>query len=190
MKPIHHLFTHHWRTLLIGLLISSAIFSYLNQSFEKQVLELECGKAYECEGIRAQMFTYKTAFEQIDMDKWGKWRACLLSAPGNKLIHTHSAIFIIDDIWALFFLAFVYLLLNVKSFAFTVTKKWMLLSLLLAYLFDFIENALYFRLPEEGWLLLQLPIIGTIKITLYAIPIMYIVYLGIRSMIQHFKENE
>lgn len=156
MRQLHEFVTKHWRFLLITFVVLSGVFAFLNSKFSAEAAQ-GCFEEVKLERLNSQAFTSSLSFDPLHSSKWQSFVACYEANPTAKSLNT--AIFILDDVWALFFLAAIYLLGNIKNFVFTPLKRVLLVLLLIAYAFDFTENAIYLTLSEVRFL----PTLGTLK---------------------------
>lgn len=181
MRQIHNFTTKHWRVLLLVFLILSTVFALLNAKFSAEA-EKGCFEDVPVARLNSQAFTSSINFRALDTATWQQFTNCY--AANQKAKTLNAAIFLIDDVWAVFFIAMIYLLGNIKNFLFTPTKKVLLLVLLIAYTFDFVENAIYLTLTE----VIVLPTIGTVKILFYVAGILLSLAILGRHLISRKKQ--
>jgi hypothetical protein len=162
MRKIHRLITGNWPVVLLGFTILSLAFMALNRSFEHEVKWDRCFQEISLEKRNPQAFTSAIQFIPLEKELWRDYVHCHEKNSRSRRLNT--GVFLMDDIWALFFVGLIYLLANYRDFRFTVLKKNLLGLLLLAYGFDFAENAIYLSLTEVS----LLPTIGTLKLIFYA----------------------
>lgn len=181
MRQIHNFTTRHWRVLLLVFLILSTVFALLNAKASTEA-DKGCFKDVPVARLNSQAFTSCISFKALDTVAWQKFTSCYTANQKAKTLNT--AIFLIDDVWAVFFIAMIYLLGSIKNFLFTPTKQVLLVILLIAYAFDFVENAIYLTLTEVA----LLPTIGTVKILFYVAGILLSLTILGRHLISRKKQ--
>jgi hypothetical protein len=178
MENIHNFIVRHNKFIIVVFVLSSFVFQKQNcnfsiiamQEFEEEYL---AGRT-----IRPQFFTYEALWGKINHPDWKHWTEHIKSNPAFDKIN--KTIFIIDDIWAFFLIGMIYLLSNIRNKAFHTLKSALLFLLLIAYGLDFVENKVYFNLYEDGFLVDNLPIIGTLKMAFYLIALVLALFLFIK----------
>lgn len=176
MRRIHDFITRHWRALLITFVVLSSVFALLNFRFSQEA-ERGCFMDIPLERVNSQAFTSTLSFAALDEAAWQSFVACYAANPTAKSLNT--AVFLLDDVWAISFLWVIYLLANIRSTAFNSLKRFILLIGIIAYAFDFTENAVYLTLTEVSWL----PTIGTLKLLFYGATILLAVLALARNLL-------
>jgi hypothetical protein len=176
MRRIHDFITRYWRALLITFIVLSSAFAFLNSRFSQEA-ERGCFMDIPLERVNSQAFTSSLSFAALDESAWQSFVACYAANPTAKSLNT--AVFLLDDVWAISFLLVIYLLANVKNFTFTPLKRILFGLLFVAYAFDFTENAIYLTLSEVSWL----PAIGTLKLLFYGAAILLACIALVRNLL-------
>lgn len=184
MEQLHHLITRKWPTVLLGFTILSLVFMAANAYFKSEVNGDECFKEALGEDINPQHFTSTVRFAALDEECWKEYVDCHQQSSVTRAINT--GVFLLDDVWALFFIAFIYLLPNYRDFRLTPFKKILLGVLLLAYGFDFIENAVYLSLAKFRWL----PAVGSLKLIFYGAALLMAITAGARKLLRSKRTAE
>ncbi|MTB51136.1 hypothetical protein [Lewinella sp. W8] len=172
MEQLHHLITRKWPTVLLGFAVLSLVFTAANAYFTSEVNGDKCFEEALGKDINPQHFTSDVQFAALDEVRWRSYVECHRNNPVTRAIN--AGVFLLDDVWALFFIGLIYLLPNYRDFRLTSFKKILLVVLLLAYGFDFVENAVYLSLARFRWL----PAVGSLKLIFYGAALLMAITAG------------
>lgn len=166
MRRIHTLVTKRWRVFLLVFVVLSLTFYALNVHHAKVLGADECFGALSPKKRSPQAFTSTLEFAALDGALWRDYVGCYRVNPKARAVNT--AVFLTDDLWAIFFAAFIYLLANYRDVRWTPLKRILLWTLVVAYGFDLVENTIYLMIIEVN----LLPTIGTLKLMFYGLALL------------------